>query len=437
MNYCSLSVYHICIYLLAICGHSYTSAQDAHKTFVVDTRSAVEHQSSAMQSFEPTRLICGRSHVHPAWSQSISTRVEQLLGLSGQCIVIARVYPALPQKRVLKELASQAPLLIWFSASEQDFGHLEWMLCDTATGTRVAGKRYTGSALTRADVPALLARDIWREVVGEDGPFLSKLAYIKRYQRNGNVVSELCVAYCDGTGERVCLREQGILVAPVWHTDMNYPRLLYSQFTLKNVRLMTTDMHGRIQPVLDVDGTVAGIALSPDGVKAAYCRSGILWQYTYDSERKKGMHRVLVHEDCPVANPCWYHDELVYCCAGSLKAYNTRTGERRTLVRKRYAVGPSVHESRGMLVYAGRTGKHLQLWTLNLCTGIEEQLTRDPYDHIDPAWSPCGNYVVYVIQPTPRTRVLEVMHCATRKRYRIDAAGAEFLYPAWSPAYDL
>lgn len=100
------------------------------------------------------------------------------------------------------------------------------------------------------------------------------------------------------------------------------------------------------------------------------------------------------------------------------------------------------HPSRvgSKLVYAGaRSGRTFDLFSLNLTTSIETQLTNTSYADRDPHLSPNGNRIVYVSNESGLDRAVHASADGTGAGFVNDIVnntGAVEISPAWSPGSD-
>ena len=113
---------------------------------------------------------------------------------------------------------------------------------------------------------------------------------------------------------------------------------------------------------------------------------------------------------------------------------NVATGQRtefHTLPRGAwlYDLSPDGSE---MAFTADTTGSN-QVWVINMDGGGLRQVTHDPYEGSDPAWSPDGRKIAYVGFGGRTNRDLFVVDIGTGKTRRLTSGPGDPWNPEWSP----
>lgn len=343
---------------------------------------------------------------------------------------------ALPKytKEIDELFNSGYPLLFYVNKSLKNSQIVEWRLYDATQKEMIMGKKQDLVESTAYNAHCM-SDSFWQELIGERGPFLTRIAYIKRTKgRNGKKASSLCSSDWLGQDEHVLLNSSRILVAPSFYTgiDSKNPQLFFSEFTPSNVRCMRLTHAGEKMPIFDLEGTCVGISCVPDGNTAVYCRSGDLWRYTYDVLTKKGLHERIIHKDNPCTHPTLLTTgSVIFGSGGALYSWNADTKKIETLVADGYCVAPDMHEKSEKIVYSKRIKGIMQLVVTDIKSGTSEQLTTDSSDKIDPRWSPCGKYVVFC-QETGKESRIGIIHIHSKRSVLITPAGEHCSYPAWS-----
>lgn len=319
---------------------------------------------------------------------------------------------------------------------------VEWRLYDTLLGTMIKGKRQQHMGTDMRNTAYTIATVVLHELTAEHPPFLTKIAYRKR--DNKKKCCFLCITDFDGTHEEVILSSRRIIVAPEW--NVHDSSIFFSEFTPSNVRLMACDLQGRKRVVLDLDGTTVGISYAPWSDEVVYCRSGALWRYSYDAQQKKGIHRLVIKENFPCANPILTKSgDIIYCCRGKIKLYQTKTGKKTILTPEGYAVGPAYCSLTERLVYSKRIGRTMQLFVYDMKSNIHRQITRESSslkskdyrsDKTDACWSPCGTYCAFCWGRDGTSRIA-LINVLTGDYQFITDAHELCSYPSWSPNYDV
>lgn len=367
---------------------------------------------------------------------TLATQLKQCLEISKQFDVTVETMISPKTKQAITTLVERGFVIAFFINASIDNNYVEWRMYDTLQASMVKGKKIIKNNATLTDCAYIVANDMWQELMGQPGPFLSKLAYIKKIpNKKTRFHSQLCMADYNGDHERVLLDSSHIIIAPAWGPSPSNPYLVYSEFTAYNVRLMSIDFHHKRKVVVDFDGTNAGVSFTADGKDIVYGRSGGLWKYHYDSSLQKGYHALLVKDHDVCASPTLVSNgDVMYCSQGMIKRYINKTNERQILVKDGYNVGPTFHEKSGELVFSRRYKGCMQLFMYSTNTKKTEQLTFDQGDKTDPALSPCGNWVAYCLEQRGKSRI-NVMNVKTGHTYSITPENSICRYPSWSPFY--
>lgn len=307
-------------------------------------------------------------------------------------------------------------------------------LYDTMQAELIAGKRMFITGINHQLCARLLATEMWKELMGDESSFLTKICYIKKPSpAHHSRATRLCMRNADGSDEKVLLSSPCILVAPAWGAIPNNPFVTYSEFTRSNVRLMLLNLtNNRKKTVVDLDGTTAGVSSVAGSDDIVYGRSGGIWRYHYDTKRGKGMHQLIIKENDVCASPTLLSNgDIIYCSRGKIKRLCAQTGVRTVIVGDGYNVGPAFNEKTTRLVYSRRVKGTIQLFMLNLANGRIEQLTTDAGDKTDACWSPCGQWIAFCVEKKGISRIM-VLHVGTDVMYPLTPAEHNCCYPNWS-----
>ena len=341
-------------------------------------------------------------------------------------------------KPKLQALFTQGFSLVLFV--QDDLRNIGWSLYDTYSGDIVASNQSicslsevqkSGAEFLRKRAHEL-SHNVWKFLVGSPSSFCSRVAYIRKNQKQGDIgSSDLIVCGYDGHNSSVAYHAPGILVAPSVNTLVKRPTIIFSQFTRSNVRFSQITL-GERRPVvvLDLPGTSVGVAFGPHDSDIVYARSGVLWRYHYDTVSKKNVHTRLTHESVPCASPSVRETgDIIYCCGGKIKQCNALGNQARTLVHG-YAVAPSYCVHNKSIVYSSRIKGVMQLCIYDCVTKKNRQLTFDNRDKIDPSWSPDGSFVACCEDSNTQRRIAVVAVANGLKEY-ISGMHEFCGYPTW------
>lgn len=396
----------------------------------VITISAAE---SACTQPQAVRIYCGiltpKERI-----KNITEIIKKDIERSGQCLFDVCTARAPHQKKDITTLFDEGyPLAVFIDeCTKSDRVGIEWRLYDAISATMIKGVKQElqeGSCALQAHAIAL---PLAKELLGVQVPCLTRIAYIKRGKdRLGKRQSHVCTSDWLGADERVLLSSSRILVAPSFQGIDGAEQLFFSEFTPYNVRCMKLEKNGTKMPLFDLEGTCVGISCG-SSASAVYCRSGALWKYQYDAEKKRGVHERLVYKDQPCSHPTLCaNGDIIFCSGGSLYRFDGKSRALESLTQDGYCVAPDFHEQENALVYSQRINGVMQLVVLSPANGEREQLTFDAGDKVDPRWSPCGNYIVYACEMGRASRIA-VIHRHTRVKQHITPEGVHCAYPAWS-----
>lgn len=323
-----------------------------------------------------------------------------------------------------------AALFIEFTAATRP---IEWRLYDTKPGEMVCGRRCATSGYVKDAACAIAARII-RELMAQDVPFMTKIAFIERDRARRR--SLLCLTGFDGGASEVLLFSRRILVAPSWGKDSKNPLILLSEFTPSNVRFVGIDMAGNKYTVMDEDGTSVGLSYSPVSDDVVYCRSGLIWLYHFDKAINRGEHRVIIREGELCAAPTLLSSgNVIYCSQGKIREWHSTTGQSVTLVGEGYSVAPSYSAVQNKILYSSRASGVMQLFVYDMATGQKTQITFDKGDKVDPTWSPCGNYAAFCWQSRRESRIA-IINLIKKEYQFITPKERSCAFPSWSPAFE-
>lgn len=381
---------------------------------------------TASHKREKTKLLL----IVPSHDQLLDRLLGQLkkdLERSGECAVTLMYAPLLISKSTLQKYFNEGfPFVAFFTMTKNQQG-VEGRLYASLDSDMLQGKKW-GRRDSLAHWSAKIAEDIWRQLFGHPGSFHSKIAYI--HKTKGRMrTSTLCVQDW-ATGIKEAVRSgKAIMVAPYFKPDGKI--LFFSEFTDRNVRLMATDLQGKAWCVIDGDGTCVGISCLPARDEVLYGRSGNIWRYRYDQERRQGSHTLIIKDSsgCACINQL-SNGDIIYCSSG--KIWRSAGGKIEQLIGGGYVTGPSCHEATGRIVYSQRVQGVMQLMLFDMSTGKKTQLTFDKGDKIDPCFSPCGAYIAYCLTEGTESKIM-VYTTITGAKERLSQESDYCSCPAWSP----
>lgn len=363
---------------------------------------------------------------------------KENLERSHQFLVTIKTFSSLRTTTEISALFNEGfPLIVFLNATDKG-GALEWRMYDATQVVMVKGKKYYKRDQWPVTWANNIADDVWIELLGSRGSFSTQIAYSKRVGKS----SYICSSDLLGRQERLivpspleqaCGLGKHVRIAPCWYPDGEYPRLIFSEFTPSNVRLVMTDLHHRTRVVLDADGTHVGVSYARHGKEVVFVRSGSLWRHFFDPITNRSAYRPIIKNQGTCASPNLLENgDIIYCCKGKIYHYNAATQTQAPLIDKGYCVGPTVCEAKGLIGYSKKVGNTMQLFVYDMNQKTYRQLTYDDGDKIDPCWSPCGTWIAFCCEYQSASRI-GIINIMTGVSYFITPEDVSCSYPAWSP----
>ncbi len=382
--------------------------------------------------------------------QLVAKILAKNLERSGQFSVTIKEFKTPTKKSELDRLFDKKYPLEIFLNHLDDRKAIGWRLYDVPDKKLVKGRKYTKRGSHIHGYADNLTDDLWPVLTSQPSSFSSKLAYVKKrntISKKDRQRSIVCISNTDGSHEQIIIPKMGTYVSLYWHHDTQNPCLFCSEFTRYNVRFISTNLQRRKKIVLNLQGTCVGISVAHDNNKAVYCRSGTIWEYSYDPVKKQGIHKVLISNDGKNVSPTLLDNGDIIFCSDSWKVrkgskswgpkicwYHARDKSISLITKNGYCVGPSYCKRTGKVAYSKKINGTMQLCVYDSKRNKDTQLTFDKGNKIDCCWSPCGNYLVYCCQ-RGRTSQIAVMHVAMKKIDFVTPRNEYCSCPSWSPVY--
>lgn len=359
---------------------------------------------------------------------------------SGQIAVEQKkITHKLVQQEVKDFFAAGYPLALCITVGKRN--GIEWRLFDTIQGEMIEGKRYIKRGESVQGWAHNIADSIWPLLTGQEPFFSSRIAYCKQAGMvRGACIKQVYVVDYDGSHEQLIVDVPTVTIAPRWNNDTGHPLLFYSEYTNKNVRLMSVDMHRKRRIASDFEGINMLPAFSQDGKKVVYCAShgGGHCQLYYGEMSK---FKNITHNKGNNISPTLSADgqRLIFCSdfeTGSPQIYvlDIKSGDMERITRGGYCASPSYCSKRGQIAYGKMDKGIMQLYVYDEKKKNHTCLTNDAGSKDDFSWSPCGNYIAFSVEKNRKSQIA-VLNMATRERRYITPADQNCSYPAWSGIY--
>jgi TolB protein len=277
----------------------------------------------------------------------------------------------------------------------------------------------------------MIADRIFEKITGEKGAFATRIAYVVAL---GPASFELQVADSDGQNAQTALRSREPIISPTWSPDGG--RLAYVSFEEKKPVVFVHDVEsGKRTKVASFRGSNSAPAFSPDGRNLAVVLSRDGFSQLYSIPATGGEPRRLATSAGIDTEPTYGPDGAMYFVSdrgGSPQIYRMNGGGvSRVTFKGDYNISPALSPDGKSLAYVGRRSGKFQLFTLDLASGAESQLTETVRDE-SPSFAPNGKQLIYATEVNGRG-VLAVVSADGRVKQTLSAGAGDIREPAWGP----
>jgi TolB protein len=370
--------------------------------------------------------------------RTVSETVKDDLGFTGQfdpsCLQISK----LSSKKELLSYHSKAPLLLVLSDVPKK-QHLEWRLYETKSARMVAGKKIERKGSIARGWGHVAADQVLEALTDQKGPFSTQLVYCKEDPLEKNK-TKICVADFNTKHEKVLADLSTLAIAPRWNGDAYKPVILYSEYTLSNMRLMSLDMEGKRTVATNFDGLNMLPSFSKDGKEAVLCLSvegsSQIYKYYYNKQKKRPEYLRLTDNDGNNLSPTLMENGDILFCSD----YETRRpqiyimskkGKIQKISEGGCCTSPTYNEYQRKIAYSKLINGVSQILVYDLETEMTQQITKDLAHKEEASWSPCGNYLVFSVTDKTSKR-LAIESLLTGQRRFITDNKHRYSYPSWS-----
>lgn len=229
-------------------------------------------------------------------------------------------------------------------------------------------------------------------------------------------------------------------IAPRW--SQKYPLLYYSQHTPTNVRLASVNALRQNRVVTNFDGLNMTPAFSKNGsvvVSLTQNGYGVLCKYEFDNKRKKGSYVSLTSPHYHAVSPDFIgEDKIVFCMIENKKpriAILDLQSKKIEKITNVFSTSPSYSSVKNSVAYCKKVNGLSQVFSYNLKTKEDKQLTFSNFNKDECFWSGCGNYIVFS-QDKLKYSQIACINLVNNKVVTLTPINEHWCYPNWSPAYD-
>lgn len=411
----------------------------------INAQNAVDLTLSA-NTFEPLNIVCATA---PAQSKALEPIIRYgiapLLQATKQFKITHLEQDAPHTKQELSAHAQTGfSLALYFAGTPQS---IDWRLFDTLGAQQLKGKKITPNSLSTTETAIMAADQVWQELVNQQSSFLSLIAACKQEpgkskKRMRSSIYLMHPFLPQSSFKYQPLVTDGNNIAPRWHPSK--ATLFYSHHRPTNVCLKAIDRYKNSWTISSFDGQNLTPTISSSGKTILVISGGThtkLYEYLRDPKTKKHAFVCITIQEGDFISPHFINDhELVFCHIGTnnvpkLGMLNTNNHQISWLGLGA-ALCPCVSPNGEQIAFCKKINGIYQLFTYDLKTQKERQITHGKEDADECSWSPCGNFIACSLETDHTSRIAIVDANTGVVRY-LTPTGEHWSYPRWSPRLTL
>lgn len=313
----------------------------------------------------------------------------------------------------------------------------EFELYNTHSQKRLTGYGINASA---GDLRALshhISDLIYKELLGVEGAFSTRIAYITAEGAGDDRSFALHVADADGYNPQTIVRSAKPLLSPAWSPDGK--KLAYVSFESGNSSVFVQDLaSGQRRRIASFKGINGAPDFSPDGTRLALALSKAGSPDIYVLDLDSGNLRRLTDHWAIDTEPRWMPDgrSLVFTSdrGGRPQLYtlNATTGATERLTYDGdYNAGASVGPRGRLVAMVHGRNNDFRIAVLDRQNSVVKVLSDGPLDE-SPSFAPNGSMILYATQYGGHG-TLAAVSADGRVHQRLSVSEGDVREPAWSP----
>ncbi|MCS4504168.1 Protein TolB [wastewater metagenome] len=310
-------------------------------------------------------------------------------------------------------------------------------LLDVYAGSRMVGKRYTATGSDLRRLAHTIANEVFRSLIGRDGGFNSRLAYVRASGAGDARQFRLVVAQADGHHPQTIVTSREPLLSPAWGPKGE--RIAYVSFEAGRSEIVVQNVAtGQRRTVAQFKGINGAPAWSPDGSRLAVTLSRGDNPDIYILDVDSGETRQFTSHWAIDTEPVWAPDgkSVLFTSdrAGGPQIFRKgiRGGDAERLTWDGdYNASADISPDGRLLTMVHRRNGQFRIAVKNLETDTTRVLSQGPLDE-SPTFAPNGVMIAYT-RTHGGTPTIATISVHGRAEANLIQGNGDVREPAWSP----
>jgi TolB protein len=330
------------------------------------------------------------------------------------------------------------------------FATLIFRLFDVANNKFIIGKRYRAKKVFLRKIIHKFADEAVFRLTGKRGVASTRVAFVGRIRKSGEVIKEIFTADIDGHNVAKMTDDGSVLLRPTWSPEGS--RLAFSSYQKRNPDLYMIDTKTKKRwLMLNLPGLNAAPSWSPNGNEIALVLSKDLNSEIYSFTKNRKLRRLTRHYSIDTS-PCWSPDgsKIVFASDRSGSGFpqiyimDSSKGDENPVTRisfnSSHNDNPVWSPNGDKIAYASKVGENFQIKIYDVKERKTFIFTTGNADREEPSWSPDGSFLIFQETRNNRSHLAIKRLGGTKIRRFVPKGGGGILgnslgefHPAWSP----